>query len=131
MCREKFAKAIDRAVFPGLQGGPHENLIAAKAVAFGEALKPEFKDYQTQVIKNAQTLATELQKNGFKIVSGGTDNHLMLVNVFDTFEVTGKDAEHALEKVGLSVNKNMVPYDTRPPMNPSGIRIGTPAATTR
>ena len=131
MCKQEHAKAIDRAVFPGLQGWPHENLIAAKAVAFGEALKPEFKDYQTQVIKNAQMLATELQTHGFKIVSWGTDNHLMLVDVFDRFEVTGKDAEHALELVGLSVNKNMVPYDTRPPMNPSGIRIGTPAATTR
>ena len=131
MCKQEHAKAIDRAVFPGLQGWPHENLIAAKAVAFGEALKPEFKTYQMQVIKNAQTLATQLQNHGFKIVSWGTDNHLMLVDVFDRFEVTGKDAEHALEVVGLSVNKNMVPYDTRPPMNPSGIRIGTPAATTR
>jgi len=131
MCKKQHAKAIDRAVFPGLQGGPHENLIAAKAVAFGEALKPEFKDYQTQVIKNAQTIATRLQEKGFKIVSGGTDNHLMLVDTFASYEVTGKQAEHALEVVGLSANKNMVPYDTRPPMNPSGIRIGTPAATTR
>ena len=131
MCKKKYAKAIDRAVFPGLQWGPHENLIAAKAVAFGEALKPEFKDYQLQVIKNAQTLASSLQEKGFKIVSWGTDNHLMLVDTFVSFEVTGKDAEHALEEVGLSANKNMVPYDTRPPMNPSGIRIGTPAATTR
>ncbi|MCD5375370.1 serine hydroxymethyltransferase [Candidatus Gracilibacteria bacterium] len=131
MCKQEHAKAIDRAVFPGLQGGPHENLIAAKAVAFGEALKPEFKDYQIQVVKNAQKLASELQRHGFKIVSGGTDNHLMLVDVFAGFEVTGKQAEHALEIVGLSTNKNMVPYDTRPPMNPSGIRIGTPAATTR
>jgi glycine hydroxymethyltransferase len=131
MCKKEYAKAIDRAVFPGMQGGPHENLIAAKAVAFWEALKPEFKDYQLQVIKNAQTIATCLQEKGFKIVSWGTDNHLMLVDTFKSFEVTGKDAEHALEVVGLSANKNMVPYDTRPPMNPSGIRIGTPAATTR
>ena len=131
MCKKKYAKAIDRAVFPGMQGWPHENLIAAKAVAFWEALKPEFKDYQIQVIKNAQTISTSLQEKGFKIVSGGTDNHLMLVDTFKSFGVTGKDAEHALEVVGLSVNKNMVPYDTRPPMNPSGIRIGTPAATTR
>lgn len=131
MCKKEHAKAIDRAVFPWLQGGPHENLIAAKAVAFGEALKPEFKDYQLQVIKNAKTLVSELQDHGFKIVSGGTENHLMLVDVFANFQVTGKDAEHALESVGLSCNKNMVPYDTRPPMNPSGIRIGTPAATTR
>lgn len=131
MCKQKYAKAIDRAVFPGMQGGPHENLIAAKAVAFGEALKPEFKQYQLQVIKNAQTLATALQEKWFKIVSGGTDNHLMLVDTFVSYGVTGKDAEHALEVVGLSANKNMVPYDTRPPMNPSGIRVGTPAATTR
>jgi glycine hydroxymethyltransferase len=131
MCKQEHAKAIDRAVFPGLQWGPHENLIAAKAVAFWEALKPEFKDYQIQVVKNAQRLALELQGHWFKIVSWGTDNHLMLVDVFVGFEVTGKQAEHALEVVGLSTNKNMVPYDTRPPMNPSGIRIGTPAATTR
>lgn len=131
MCKQEHAKAIDRAVFPGLQWGPHENLIAAKAVAFWEALKPEFKDYQIQVVKNAQKLASELQGHGFKIVSWGTDNHLMLVDVFAGFEVTGKQAEHALEIVGLSTNKNMVPYDTRPPMNPSGVRIGTPAATTR
>jgi len=131
MCKAEHAKSIDRAVFPGLQWGPHENLIAAKAVAFGEALKPEFKQYQLQVVKNAQTLATCLQEKGFKIVSGGTDNHLMLVDTFASYEVTWKDAEHALEVVGLSANKNMVPYDTRPPMNPSGIRIGTPAATTR
>jgi len=131
MCKKEHAKAIDRAVFPGMQWGPHENLIAAKAVAFGEALKPEFKDYQLQVMKNADTIATCLQEKGFKIVSGGTSNHLMLVDTFASYEVTGKQAEHALEMVGLSANKNMVPYDTRPPMNPSGIRIGTPAATTR
>lgn len=131
MCKKQYAKAIDRAVFPGLQGWPHENLIAAKAVAFWEALKPEFKEYQLQVIKNAQTLASSLQEKWFKIVSGGTDNHLMLVDTFVSYWVTGKDAEHALEIVGLSANKNMVPYDTRPPMNPSGIRIWTPAATTR
>ena len=131
MCKEKYAKAIDRAVFPWLQWGPHENLIAGKAVAFWEALQPEFKDYQIQVVKNAQSLATELQSKGFKIVSWGTDNHLMLVDTFASYEVTGKEAELALETVGLSTNKNMVPYDTRPPMNPSGIRIWTPAATTR
>jgi glycine hydroxymethyltransferase len=131
MCREKYAKAIDRAVFPWLQWGPHENLIAWKAVAFWEALKPEFKEYQKQVVKNAQCLATWLQEQGFKIVSGWTDNHLMLVDTFGSYEVTGKDAELALEKVWLSVNKNMIPYDTRPPMDPSGIRVWTPAATTR
>lgn len=131
MSKKKFAKALGKAVFPGLQWWPHENLIAAKAVAFWEALKPWFKAYQTQVIKNAQTLATQLQNNGFKITSWGTDNHLMLVDVYKNFWVTWKDAEKALEEVGLSVNKNMVPYDERPPMNPSGIRLGTPAATTR
>lgn len=131
LCKEKYAKAIDKAVFPGIQWGPHENLIAAKAVAFGEALKPEFKNYQQQVIKNAQCLAKELQNHGFKIVSGGTENHLVLVDVFGSFEVTGKQAEKALELVGLSTNKNMVPYDPRKPLDPSGIRIGTPAATTR
>ncbi len=131
MAKQEHAKALARAVFPGLQGWPHENLIAGKAVAFGEALKPEFKEYQKQVIKNAQTLGKSLEKNGFKIVSGGTDNHLLLIDVFSSYSVTGKDAEKALETVGLSTNKNMVPYDARPPMNPSGIRIGTPAATTR
>lgn len=131
MCKKEYAKAIDRAVFPGLQWGPHENLIAAKAVAFGEALRPEFKEYQIQVVKNAQALASCLQDKGFRIVSGWTDNHLMLIDTFSSFGVTGKDAEYALELVGLSANKNMVPYDTRPPMNPSGIRIWTPAATTR
>lgn len=131
LCKEKHAKAIDRMVFPGLQWGPHENLIAAKAAAFWEALRPEFKEYQKQVVKNAQTLATELQKLGCKIVSWGTSNHLMLLDVYKSFDITGKDAEKVLEEIGLSCNKNMVPYDTRPPMNPSGIRIGTPAATTR
>ncbi len=131
MCREKYAKAIDRAVFPWLQWWPHENLIAGKAVAFWEALKPEFKEYQIQVVKNAQTLAMKLQDAGVKIVSGWTDNHLMLVDTFGSLWVSGKDAEHALEKVGLSANKNMVPYDTRPPMDPSWIRLWTPAATTR
>lgn len=131
MCKEKYAKAIDRAVFPGLQWWPHENLIAGKAVAFWEALKPEFKQYQSKVIQNAQALASEFQKRGCRVVSWGTDNHLMLLDVFGSYKITGKDAEKALESVGLSCNKNMIPYDTRPPMNPSGIRIGTPAATTR
>lgn len=131
MSKEKYAKQLARAVFPGIQWGPHENLIAAKAVAFGEALKPEFKDYCRQVILNAQILANTLQDNGFKITSKGTDNHLLLIDVFTKFWVTWKQAEAALEEVGLSTNKNMVPYDTRPPMDPSGIRLGTPAATTR
>jgi glycine hydroxymethyltransferase len=131
MCKEPFAKAIDRAVFPGTQGGPHDHINAAKAVAFGEALKPSFKTYTAQIIKNAKALAQEMQKNGYRIVSGGTDNHLMLVDVFGSKGVTGKEAEHVLEAVGVSINKNMVPYDPRKPMDPSGIRLGTPAITTR
>ncbi len=131
MSKQKYADKIAKAVFPGIQGGPHENLIAAKAVAFGEALKPEFHDYCEQVVKNAQTLAKSLQEKGFKIVSGWTDNHIVLVDVFWSIGVTWKQAEKALEEVGLSVNKNMVPYDVRKPLDPSGIRLGTPAATTR
>jgi len=114
-----------------VQGGPHENLIAGKAVAFGEALKPEFHTYSKQVVKNAQTMVETFQSHGCKIVSGGTDNHLLLLDIYASFGVDGKTGEKVLEDIGLSVNKNMVPYDTRPPMNPSGIRIGTPAATTR
>jgi glycine hydroxymethyltransferase len=131
MSKEKYAKDLARAVFPWIQWWPHENIIAAKAVAFGEALKPEFKTYCEQVIKNAQTLWKNLTEYGFKIISKTTDNHLLLIDVYSTFWVTWKDAEKALEEVWLSVNKNMVPYDERPPMNPSGIRIWTPAATTR
>ena len=131
MCKESFAKAIDRAVFPGTQGGPHDHINAAKAVAFGEALKPSFKKYSAQIIANAKELAAKMQKLGYKIVSGGTDNHLMLIDVFASKGVTGKEAEHALEAVGISINKNMVPYDVRKPMDPSGIRLGTPAITTR
>lgn len=131
MSKSKYEKEIARAVFPWVQWGPHENLIAAKAVAFAEALKPEFKVYARQVVDNARVLASELQNHGFKIISGGTDNHLMLVDVFWSFGVTWKEAELALEKVGLSANKNMIPYDTRKALDPSGIRIWTPAATTR
>ncbi len=131
MCKEKFAKDIDRAVFPGVQGGPHDHINAAKAVAFGEALKPPFKKYTAQVIKNAKALASFLQKRGFRIVSGGTDNHLMLVDVFGSKNITGKEAEHALESVEISINKNMIPFDPRKPLDPSGIRLGTPAITTR
>jgi len=131
MSKEKFWPSIARAVFPWVQWWPHEHLIAAKAVAFAEALKPEFKEYAKQVVKNAQILASELIKNGFKIVSNGTDNHLMLIDVFWSFWVTWKEAEKALELVWLSTNKNMVPYDTRKALDPSGIRIWTPAATTR
>ncbi len=131
MSKEKHAKDLARAVFPWVQGGPHENLIAAKAVAFKEALKPEFRQYIGQVIDNAKTLATELINHWFEITSWWTDNHLVLVDVYGSFWVTWKEAELALEKVGLSTNKNMIPYDPRKPLDPSWIRVWTPAATTR
>ncbi len=131
MCREQFASAIDKAVFPGVQGGPHDHINAAKAVAYGEALKPEFGTYAANVIVNARALAAALQEKGYRIVSGGTDNHLMLVDVFGSKGVTGKEAERALERVGISINKNMIPFDARKPLDPSGIRLGTPALTTR
>ncbi len=130
MCKQKFAKDIDRAVFPGLQGGPHDNAIAAKAVAFKEALEPSFKEYGKQVIKNAKELATGLMEFGFKIISDGTDNHLMLVDLTNK-GVTGKQAQEAMDKAGITCNKNTVPFETRSPMDPSGIRLGTPAITTR
>lgn len=131
MCKEKYAKDIDKAAFPGFQGGPHMNNIAAKAVAFGEALKPEFKKYAKQVILNAKILEKELKKYKFKLMFGGTDNHMVLVDVFGSKGVTGKEAEVALDKIGITVNKNMIPDDPRSPFDPSGIRIGTPAITTR
>jgi glycine hydroxymethyltransferase len=131
MCKNKFAKAIDKAAFPGFQGGPHMNVIAAKAVAFGEALKSEFKKYTKQILKNAKVLEKELKQHGFKIMFGGTDNHMVLVDVFGSFGVTGMEAQHALDEVGISLNKNMIPDDPRGPMDPSGIRIGVPAITTR
>ena len=129
-CGEALAKAVDKAVFPGQQGGPLVHIVAAKAVALGEALRPEFKTYAAQIVANAKVLAGALQEAGFRIVSGGTDNHLMLV---DTFEkgILGSEAELALGKAGITVNKNAIPYDTNPPLKPSGIRIGTPALTTR
>jgi len=130
MCKEKFAKDIDRAVFPGMQGGPHEHAIAAKAIAFGEALKPEFKEYAKQIRKNAHHLAEELKKRGFELVSGGTDTHLILVDLTNK-GVPGKQAQAALDTVGITLNKNTVPFDPRSPMDPSGIRMGTPAITTR
>jgi len=130
MCKEKFAKQIDRAVFPGMQGGPHDHITAAKAVAFGEALKPEFKDYSKQVITNARSLAKALTDKGYTIVSGGTDNHLMVVDL-NSKKLVGKEAEVALESIGISVSRSTIPNDPNPPMNPSGIRIGTPAVTTR
>ncbi|MFA5000526.1 MAG: serine hydroxymethyltransferase [Patescibacteria group bacterium] len=130
MCKEKFAKQIDRAVFPGMQGGPHDHITAAKAVAFGEALKPEFTEYAKQIIKNAQTMAAEFTARGYEIISGGTDNHLIVVNLYNK-GLAGKDAEIALDKIGISVSRSTIPDDQNPPMNPSGIRIGTPAITTR
>lgn len=128
---ENIPTLIDRAVFPGMQGGPHMHAIAAKAVAFGEALKPEFKDYAAQILKNAKVLADEMMKQGFKLVTNGTDNHLILANVQESFGIDGKVAEEALDKIGLTLNKNSVPDDPNPPFRPSGIRLGTPALTTR
>jgi len=130
MCKKEYAEAIDKAVFPGLQGGPHDHINAAKAVALKEASTPEFKEYAKQIVKNAQVLASELLVYRFNLVSGGTDNHLVLVDLQNK-RVTGKEAEEILDKIGLTVNKNMIPYDTRSPFDPSGIRLGTPAATTR
>ena len=130
MCKEKFAKAIDRAVFPGLQGGPHEHIIAGKAIAFGEALKPEFKVYAKQVQTNARALAEAMKKRGFTLVSDGTDTHLILADLTNK-GVPGKQAQAVLDSVGITLNKNTVPFDTRTPMDPSGIRLGTPAVTTR
>lgn len=131
MCKASLASAIDKAVFPGVQGGPHDHITAAKAVAFGEALKPEFQEYSKQVIANARALAAALTEKGYRIVSGGTDNHLMLVDIFGSKQITGKEAEKALEAAGISINKNMIPFDPRKPLDPSGIRLGTPALTTR
>jgi glycine hydroxymethyltransferase len=127
---EEFGKAIDKTVFPGLQGGPLMHVIAGKAVAFGEALKPEFKVYAQQVIDNAKAMAQVLADRGFPIISGGTDTHLFLVNV-DAVGLSGKQAEKALDKVGITVNKNTIPGETRSPMQASGIRVGSPAITTR
>ena len=127
---DEIFKKINSAVFPGSQGGPLEHIIAAKAVCFGEALKPEFKEYGKQVVKNAAVLAEELQKQGFRLVSGGTDNHLMLVDVRN-FHITGKEFEHRLDEVQITVNKNAIPNDPEKPFVTSGIRVGTPAATTR
>jgi glycine hydroxymethyltransferase len=130
MCREKFGKAVDKVIFPGIQGGPLVHVIAAKAVSFKEALEPGFRDYQRQVRKNAQALAQRLTEDGFRIVSGGTENHLMLVDLTPK-NITGKDAEHALDAAGITCNKNSIPYDQKPPVTTSGIRLGTPIVTTR
>jgi glycine hydroxymethyltransferase len=130
LCGQALAAAVDKAVFPGQQGGPLVHIVAAKAVALGEALRPEFKSYAAQIVANAKVLAATLQQAGFRIVSGGTDNHLMLVDVFEK-GILGSEAELALGKAGITVNKNAIPYDTNPPLKASGIRIGTPALTTR
>jgi len=130
MCKEEHAKLINKAVFPGIQGGPLMHIIAAKAVCFKEALSDEFKAYQTQVVKNAKALSEALIAEGFKLVSGGTDNHLMLIDLSET-GVTGKEAEHMLDEVGITVNKNTIPFETTSPFITSGVRIGTPAVTTR
>lgn len=128
---ENIPTLIDRAIFPGMQGGPHMHVIAAKAVAFHEALQPEFKDYAAQIVKNAAVLADELQKRGFQLITGGTSNHLILADVYKSFGIDGKEVEIALDKIGLTLNANSVPDDPLPPFKPSGIRLGTPALTTR
>ena len=130
LCKKEFAKKIDSMVFPGIQGGPLEHVIAAKAVAFKEALEPEFKVYQGQILKNARVLAASFQKKGYRIVSGGTDNHLFSIDL-NSKGLNGKDAQEALDRARITVNKNTIPYDPNPPMKPSGIRIGVPAVTTR
>ena len=130
MCKGQYAKAVDKMIFPGIQGGPLVHVIAAKAVALKEAMSAEFRDYQAMVVRNAKRLAEDLLKNGFKIISGGTDNHMMLVDLTNK-GTTGKDAEEALSIAGITVNKNVVPYDERPPTITSGIRLGTPCVTTR
>jgi glycine hydroxymethyltransferase len=132
MCKADFAHTLDSRVFPGVQGGPLMHVIAGKAVAFGEALRPEFKEYQERILANAKALAEGLKRRGFRLVSGGTDNHLMLVDLRHNYEhVTGKAAETWLQAAGIIVNKNMIPFDTRKPVETSGLRIGTPAVTTR
>ena len=130
MCKEEYAKAIDKTIFPGMQGGPLMHIIAAKAVAFQEALQPAFKEYQKKIVENAKAFADALSKKGFRLVSGGTDNHLMLLDLTDR-GITGKDFETALDKAGITVNKNTIPFETRSPFVTSGIRVGTPAVTSR
>ncbi len=130
MCKEEYAKAIDKGLFPGMQGGPHDHINAGKAVAFYEALQPEFQEYARNVIKNAQAMANELMKRGYKIISDGTDNHLMVVDMTSK-GVSGKESEVVLEKVGISTSRSTIPFDTRKPFDPSGLRIGTAAITTR
>lgn len=131
LCKEKYAKDIDRAVFPGIQGGPLCHVIAGKAICFYEALQDDFKEYQKQVIKNAKVLAKTLKEEGFRLVSDGTDNHMVLVDVKNSFNITGRELEKALDEVNITVNKNSIPFDTEKPMYSSGIRVGSPAMTTR
>jgi glycine hydroxymethyltransferase len=131
LCKAEHARAVDRSVFPGVQGGPLEHIIAAKAVAFGEALRPDFHTYQQAIVANARALAAELQGAGLRLTSGGTDNHLMMVDVAGSLGVTGKDAAEMLEEAGIACNFNQIPFDPRPPRVSSGIRLGTPAITTR
>jgi len=130
LCKEAIAKEVDKTVFPGVQGGPHMHIIAAKAVCFGEALKPEFNDYAQRIIDNAKVLADELLRHGLRLVSGGTDNHLLLVDV-GVKGISGRDAERLCDRVGITVNRNTIPYDERPPLQGIGVRMGTPALTTR
>jgi glycine hydroxymethyltransferase len=130
LCKEPFGKMVDKSIFPGIQGGPLMHVIAAKAVSFQEALRPSFATYQQQILHNARTLGEELQRYGFRLVTGGTDNHLLLIDL-SSKGLTGKVAEHALNEAGITVNKNMIPYDTQKPTITSGIRLGTPALTTR
>lgn len=130
LCKEKYAKALDKSIFPGMQGGPIMNIIAAKAVSFKEAMTDEFKEYQRQIVKNASSLAEALANRGFRLVSGGTDNHLILIDLRNKY-ITGKDAEKLLDEIGITTNKNTIPYDTESPFITSGLRLGTPAVTTR
>jgi glycine hydroxymethyltransferase len=130
LCRQEFGAAIDKVVFPGIQGGPLVHIIAAKAVCFKEALEPSFKDYARQVVANAKVLARKMTEEGFRVISGGTDTHLFLLDVFSK-GVLGSEAENALGEAGMTVNKNAIPFDVNPPLKPSGIRVGTPALTTR
>jgi glycine hydroxymethyltransferase len=131
MCKAEYAQIIDKSVFPGLQGGPHMNTIAAIAVALGKALQPEFKEYATQILKNAKVLAQTLMDNGVKLITNGTDNHMMVVNTVASFGIDGKEAERVLDEISITVNKQIIPDDPNPPLKPSGIRLGTPCATTR
>jgi glycine hydroxymethyltransferase len=130
MCKEKYASVVDKAVFPGMQGGPHDHITAAKAVAFREALQDDFKDYAQQVVANAKKMAQEFEDFGYKVISGGTDNHLIVVDMTSK-GINGKEAEQTLEKSGISVSRSTIPNDPNPPMKPSGVRFGTPALTTR